>query len=130
MLDMHKRLVYSSSTVEKRSGDTKMSNQIAQTILNQLGGHRFIVMTGAKNLTSSESALTFKLPNRFAKDGINVVRITLSTADLYDVDFMKWRGMTQVHGKHVGGVYADQLREIFTAETGLDTSMGTMRGAA
>lgn len=107
-----------------------MSNQIAQTILNQLGGHRFIVMTGAKNLLGSERALAFRLPSRFAKEGINVVRITLNDADLYEVDFQRWHGSAQRFGKRVEGVYADQLRAVFTAETGLDTSMGTMRGAA
>jgi hypothetical protein len=29
--------------------------QVAQTILNQLGGNKFIVMTGSKNFVASEN---------------------------------------------------------------------------
>lgn len=44
---------------------------ISNTILEQLGGGRFVLMTGAKHLVSHSDALSFRLPSRFAKDGIN-----------------------------------------------------------
>ncbi|HFN7312713.1 TPA: hypothetical protein ACHGUK_004268 [Escherichia coli] len=43
---------------------------VATEILNQLGGNRFIAMTGAKNFTcfdeNGESGLCFRLPSNFA----------------------------------------------------------------
>jgi len=103
---------------------------IAETILEQLGGRRFVMMTGAKNLASDGPSLVFQLPRRMAKDGINVVRVTLDPSDTYTVVFSKQadaRGgyrMTTV--REVEGVYADQLREIFEGTTGVATSLGTM----
>ena len=103
---------------------------IADTILEQLGGRRFIVMTGAKNIMSDGPALVFQLPRRTAKDGINVVKIAHDPSDTYTMTFSKQsdaRGgyrMTTV--REIGGVYAGQLREIFESTTGLATSLGTM----
>lgn len=103
---------------------------IADTILEQLGGRRFIVMTGAKNIMSDGPALVFQLPRRTAKDGINVVKIAHDPSDTYTMTFSKQsdaRGgyrMTTV--RETGGVYAGQLREIFESTTGLATSLGTM----
>ncbi len=103
---------------------------IADTILEQLGGRRFIVMTGAKNIMSDGPALVFQLPRRTAKDGINVVKIAHDPSDTYTMTFSKQsdaRGgyrMTTV--REMGGVYAGQLREIFESTTGLATSLGTM----
>ena len=105
---------------------------IADTILQQLGGNRFVVMTGAKNLApDGDRSLIFQLPRRMAKDGINVVRITLDPSDTYTMEFVKMadaRGgyrMTTVH--KVSGVYANQLQDIFESRTGLATSLGTRR---
>ncbi len=96
---------------------------IAQTILAQLGGNRFIAMTGAKDLGWADNYLRFKLP-RGAKKGINYVKITLTGDDLYDVQFMKLLGVkTPVEVANHTGIYADQLKEIFTDETGLYTSL-------
>ena len=64
-------------------------NDVAQTILQQLGGRMFIAMTGARHLTSSEGGLAFKLPSNFATDGINHVIIRLNWRDTYDVTFGK-----------------------------------------
>lgn len=64
---------------------------VAQTILTQLGGNRFAAMTGAKQFVAVTDYLQFKLPANFAKGGINCVKVTLTAADLYDVEFMKVR---------------------------------------
>jgi hypothetical protein len=101
---------------------------VAQTILDQLGGNRFIVMTGARNFVAHPYALSFKLPAGLAVDGINYVKIDLSPSDLYRVEVYRLKGTTlEPRGKRsASGVYADQLRSVFTDLTGLETSLGTM----
>jgi hypothetical protein len=54
-----------------------MSTEVAETILEQLGGKRFIVMTGAKHFAADGNALRFRLPSNFAKSGINAVTISI-----------------------------------------------------
>ena len=97
--------------------------QIAQTILAQLGGNRFIAMTGAKNLVDIGNGLQFKLPANFAKSGINLVSVKLEPSDTYTVDFFKFRGLNLTPIESASHVFADELRGLFTATTGLDTSL-------
>lgn len=96
---------------------------IAKTILAQLGGQRFLAMTGAKFLLAHASALSFQLPSNFAKNGINRVRIDLTPQDLYDVTFSRARGIKIFYQSKVEGVYCDQLRDVFTKTTGLDVAL-------
>jgi hypothetical protein len=70
------------------------------------------------------------LPSNFANRGINYVKITLGADDLYEITFGKIRGTKYTKLAEIAGVYADQLRGIFTRETGLETSLGSMRAAA
>jgi hypothetical protein len=100
---------------------------IANTILSQLGGQRFIAMTGAKFLLAHESALSFHLPSNFATNGINRVRIDLTAADLYDMTFIRARGLKVFYETKIEGLHCDQLRSIFTEATGLEVSLGSMR---
>lgn len=103
------------------------NQSIALTILEQLGGSRFIAMTGARDLVADKSELRFKLPARFAKDGINFVRVTLTPADLYDMSFGTMAGASKLFAvtekTRFEGVYCDQLRDLFTSATGLETSL-------
>jgi hypothetical protein len=96
---------------------------VATTILEQLGGRKFIAMTGAKNFVGGKDYLAFALPSRFAKDGINNVKITLTYRDDYTVEFNKLWGVNLKSIAVVDGVYCDMLRDIFTDYTGLDTSL-------
>jgi hypothetical protein len=108
-----------------------MSNgQIAQAILEQLGGGQFVLMTGAKHLTAIESGLMFSLPARFARDGINKIRVTLDPSDTYTLEAFRMRGIdyTRVHTIH--DLYAEDLRRTFTKITGLDCTMGQIRRAS
>lgn len=89
----------------------------AITIINQLGGNRFIMMTGARNFACTDTAMTFSIP-RINK--IKYIRITLNGLDLYDIDFINTKIETI---KRISDVYADQLQDIFTQETGLYTSL-------
>ena len=93
-------------------------------ILDQLGGKRFIVMTGAKQFVydNAKQALTFKIGGG-AKDGINYVKVTLTPMDLYDVEFFKVRGMDLAAKGKTEGLYADQLRAVFMAATGFDVTL-------
>jgi len=114
------------------------SKEVAQTILTQLGGHRFGAMTGAKNFAShgpekgTLGALSFTLPSRFAKDGINYVKITLAFSDTYTIEFIKigprpslkqmmaGKEQTITTVKKLEDIYADQLQSAFSRVTGLD----------
>ena len=98
---------------------------IASEIYRQLGGNRFKVMTGAKDFIADGNSLVFKLRRGMSKDGINLVRITLSSMDLYDIDFQKFNYKTYdiKTVKEFKGVYNDQLKEIFESTTGIYTSL-------
>lgn len=107
-----------------------MSKQIAQTILEQLGGRQFAVMTGAKNLTSHSEgegclgALSFRIPGSggFTKGGINYVKVTLTPSDVYKCEFGKIRGRTYTVVSTAEDVYCDMLQDTFLEHTGLLTS--------
>lgn len=100
----------------------------AGIILQQLGGNRFRVMTGAKHFTVRNAklgGLFFRLPGKagYAKDGINAVEIVLDYNDTYTVEFMRIRGQ-RISVVHVlDDVYCDNLQEIFTKYTGLYTRL-------
>jgi hypothetical protein len=99
--------------------------QVAQTILSQLGGGKFKVMTGAKDFYSIKEGrgLQFKLPSNFAKNKANTVRIILNSNDLYDVEFGRVWGLNyKVKSTH-NDVYCDMLVELFENETGLYTHL-------
>lgn len=91
-------------------------------ILAQLGGAKFVAMTGAKSLLQGDGGkmLSFRIGRNAS--GFNHVAITLNWKDLYDMTFSKIRG-TKVKSEEVGDVYEDQLQDIFTAKTGLLTSL-------
>src|SRR3954454_22827761 len=60
---------------------------VARSILDQLGGARFVAMPGARELVGSADSLTFKIganPKR-----VSQVRVTLTPADLYSVTFFR-----------------------------------------
>lgn len=101
----------------------------AQTIMQQLGGKRFLLMTGAKDaFYESDGGLRFKL-GRF------IVQIKLIWEDLYTMRFRKghlnrktFDWVTTYDQTHEG-IYADKMHEIIKKETGLYCSLGTMGGA-
>ena len=103
--------------------------QVANTILEQLGGSRFIAMTGARSFTGGADCLTFKLPRGFAKNRAFGCSIRLDASDTYTVKFLGSRGSVARGTFEVytvserSFVYADQLQAVFTSETGLDTRL-------
>jgi hypothetical protein len=105
-------------------------NEVAETIYEQIGGHRFKVMTGASNFHAFSDALAFNLPSRpgYVKDGINFVLIKLDTGrDTYNIEFQKFVVRNgQIIGKQIAyltDIYNDQLAEVFERQTGLYTKL-------
>lgn len=94
---------------------------VAKTILEQLGGRRFVVMTGSKDFVGSNNSLTMRLTKN--KSGANKLRITLTPADTYTMEFMKFspKHLTVTTVTTREGVYCDNLQEVFTDVTGLYT---------
>lgn len=96
---------------------------VAITILEQLGGRRFIAMTGARDILAGSRWVAFKLPSWFASKGINAVRITLEPSDTYRVEFSKLRAQKLTPISVHDGIYCDGLAALFTRETGLATRL-------
>jgi hypothetical protein len=93
-----------------------------ETILRQLGGNRFVAMTGAKNLgTSTKKDLSFSIGRNAKK--VTHVHIKLTSMDLYDVEFINMRGAKRKVIKKVKGVYGDMLPKIFKKYTGMNVRL-------
>lgn len=106
-----------------------MNYEMATTALNQLtnsvnGGNRLVVMIGAKNFMRDEATYTigFKFTAK-AKNKANYCRIKLNSMDLYDVDFIRIRGVNVKTVSTHNDLYADMLKSVFEAETGLYLSL-------
>lgn len=99
----------------ERTQEEKMA--IAEEIVKQLGGRRFIMMTGAYDFLTLDSGVRFKLLAGFNKQGISLVEVILEASDTYRVRFEAAEG--RIVSEHEG-IYNNQLRELFTSETGLD----------
>lgn len=96
---------------------------VANEILRQLGGNKFLIMTGARYVFGGADFLSFHLPSNFAKDGINTVRVTLTADDYYTMDFGRRRGSNFRRIAQASQVCSASLRRTFTEITGLDTSL-------
>jgi len=107
---------------------------VANTILQQLGGNRFIAMTGAKNFLSDGNTLRMTLPKNGSK--ANRLWITYDPSlDLYNMRFFRYRpGRIDIRtGKLIEdkisdektfeGIYCDQLQELFTEHTKMYTHL-------
>lgn len=98
--------------------------KVAETILEQLGGNKFLAMTGAHSLTKADDALTFKLPNGIAEHGINCVRVSLMrSADAYRVEFIKIKGTTVKKVFDLEHIGAASLKFSFEYTTGLRSNL-------
>lgn len=94
---------------------------VAKTILQQLGGNRFTVMTGAKNYVGSDNTLSFRLPKANRK--INGVTIILEPSDTYKVEFVRIVKFERRVVETCENVYCDSLQDVFTRVTGLYTHL-------
>lgn len=98
-------------------------NQVAQTILAQLGGSKFCAMTGAKNFVQGPDMLQFDI----GKNASRVTRVQVKlVSDLYTMAFYRWnaRKLELVAVcPAVNGLFADMLQDTFTAKTGMATRL-------
>ena len=98
---------------------------VAKTILEQLGGNRFVAMTGAKNFVAGESALSFKIGRN--STSINTVKVELTPMDTYTVTFSnvskRKAGVVNKVISESTDVYCDTLVELFERTTGLYTKL-------
>lgn len=120
---------------EKKNSTSNPSNEVAEQILIQLGGRRFVAMTGSSHFLADHNSLEMRLARN--KSGANRLRITLRDDDLYDMCFSYYRTAGYRILKHkvveipevyrviksYEGIFCDQLQEIFTEVTGLETQM-------
>jgi len=111
--------------------------QVHKEILKQLGGNKFLVMTGSKNLLYSATEnnfLSMKLTANKLK--AQYLKITLDSTDTYTMEFTKVVKQYEKIGNikfcvketpvvlySISGVYNDMLQSIFTKQTGLNTHL-------
>ena len=93
----------------------------AGLIIKQLGGSKFIAMTGAKDFVKDDKKqlITFKI-GRNSKS-INYVRIKLNSIDTYNMDFLMIRAGKITVKSRAEGVFNEQLESVFNQHTGMNT---------
>ena len=85
--------------------------QIAATILNQLGGYgKLNAMLGLKDVFTNGNGVSFKI--KFSGAAANYVNIQLNNKDLYDVEIGKIKGMNYVVKEKYEDVFAENLKKI------------------
>lgn len=104
----------------------------AYTILVQLGGNKFLVMTGADKLlaagrTEHNPNPWLRMDLRRNQAQVNRLKITLMHNDTYTVEFYRqvlvdWE-LKISHQKTFEMVYGEDLPALFTSVTGYDTHL-------
>ena len=104
----------------------------AYTILMQLGGNKFLVMTGADKLlaagrTAHNPNPWLRMDLRKNQAGVNRLKITLMPTDTYTVEFYRqvlvdWVPVIS-HRQTFEMVYGEDLPGLFTSVTGYDTHL-------
>lgn len=100
------------------------TNQVAETILAQLGGARIAVMIGAKHIMHDGNKLIVRFAAK-ATNKANHFEVELAADDTYTVTFWKI-GRGGLDCKEISStrmVYADQLKRFVEKETGLYLSL-------
>ena len=96
--------------------------RVAKTILEQLGGNKFRMMTGAKNLAGDENSLSMRIGRNSTNS--NYLKITLNSWDLYDMKFCKLtRKFEEKSIKEYKNIHDEHLRLMFTKHTGMYTKL-------
>jgi hypothetical protein len=93
---------------------------VACEILKQLGGRRFIAMTGASNMGCDNNSMSMKIMRNSAK--VTHVKIELTVMDVYKMTFYNCSRDLKVIAEREN-VYNDMLQDVFTSITGLNTSL-------
>lgn len=104
----------------------------AYTILVQLGGRRFLTMTGADKLmaagrTASNPHPWLRMDLRRNQAQVNRLKITLMPSDTYTVEFYHQKLVDWVpvitNQQIFEMVYGEDLPALFTSVTGYDTHL-------
>lgn len=119
---------------ERTNTQKKIDPTISTTIMQQLGGKKFIAMTGVKNFVYGDNWVSMSLGK--SKSKANRLRIEYDEGlDLYNMIFLRhtngginlktgeFKHATDKTVREFKEVYADQLQELFTEETGMYTSL-------
>ena len=102
--------------------DKYESGDVARVIWEQLGGNKFRMMTGAKNLLNLGDGIAMKLGRNSSNS--NYLKITLNSMDTYDMKFCKLtRKFEEKSVTEYNNIYNDMLTDQFTAHTGMYTSL-------
>jgi len=101
---------------------------VANEIFRQLGGQKFVTMTGAKAFigltkeTCGIDGIRMKIGRN--KTNHNWMEVTLNSLDLYDVAFAKLTKLGERKSlKEYKNVYNDSLVELFETHTGMYTKL-------
>lgn len=112
-----------------------MSNfpSVPEIIYQQLGGNKFVVMTGVSNIQACASTLKMNLPRN--KSRANRLEITLCGDDTYTLRFFRYAAprfykKTATFGNETieelgkfEKIYNTDLQNVFTSVTGLYTNL-------
>lgn len=101
----------------KVSPDPNRDWEIAKTIQQQIGG-KALYMLGAKSLYPVNNGLFFKIGRN--SESVSGIRITLTSADTYDVEYLSKMGNVKSEEK---GLYAEMLNRSIEYNTGMNTSL-------
>ena len=123
---LHKQQIVMTTTAQHM--------QIAETIQQQLGGNRFIAMTGSKNFMATpqtEKAFAgLRMDLKPNQSGANRLHIYYNTrTDSYDMYFYKGTLNKKTFDYKItkeqrfNDVYCDQLQCVFTQVTGMYTTL-------
>ena len=97
-------------------------SDVANEIYRTLGGNKFKVMTGARNMVSLENGIAMKIGRN--KTNANWMKVELNMLDLYDVTFAKLTNKFEMKSvKTYDNVYAPELVGIFESHTGMYTKL-------
>ena len=126
---MHPRALFIMNTVPTPKPEVV---EEAYTILMQLGGNKFLVMTGANKLmaagrTAHNPNPWLRMDLRRNKAKVNRMKITLMPNDTYTVKFYRQMLVNWVpeisHQQTFEMVYGEDLQTLFTSVTGYDTHL-------
>lgn len=106
--------------MKPETSNEALNREIASQIYVQIGGGRFIAMTGAKT-SIIEKGISFLIPMSMQKY-CNRMDVTLNVWDTYDVKFYKGQHRDKLVDEY-DNIYADQLRQLFEMKTKLRTSL-------
>ena len=100
---------------------SRVEREVAYTILDQMGGNMFRVMTGCKRWSICPGGASFMIGRNCKM--VNCVKVVLCPDDTYTMSFLKIGSKGIKTLATVEDVYCNQLQAFFTKHTGMDTHL-------